>query len=297
MLTQSMTPSKSVRNPLLRPVLFVAILAATVLWSQGADDAEAHAALIRSDPAVNAQLTDSPTAVTTFYAESIDHQLSSIKVLNGDGNRVDEGPITFGADSTDMSVAVKELDPGFYAVQWQTVSSADGHLLTGSFPFTVLNPDGSEPSGPRPSTEAVSSFELTSLKPEDAVTKWANLLGGILIVGGLTYAVAVAGPASRSLEGPSRDDSLSARRRHLAWAVWLGLAMLAISGVTELLLQANKLGSLSLLDEALKTGWGEHWLQRRRRTEFRQRRKRSSASSSAAVSPARTTHSSPCSAS
>ena len=246
-----------------RPIfLAVVLLIAAVAWIQAPPDAEAHAALVRSDPAVNARLSDSPTAVTAFYSESLDPQLSSMKVLGGEGNRVDSGEASFGPDPNQMSVAVKDLDPGFYAVQWETLSSVDGHLLKGSIPFTVLNPDGTEPAGPRPSVEVASGFGITSVNPEHAITKWINLLGAVLLVGGLGFALTVAGPASRSLAGPVKERALSARRRHLAWAVWPGLVLLAISGVAEALLKADELGGLSFLDEALRTGWGEHWIQR-----------------------------------
>jgi copper transport protein len=185
-----------------------------------------------------------------------------MKVFDGAGTRVDSGEMTFGPDPAQMSVVVEKLEPTFYAAQWETLSSIDGHLLKGSIPFTVLNPDGTEPAGPRPSAEVASGFTITSVKPEDAVTKWINLLGAVLLVGGLGFTLAVAGPASRSLPAPLKEEALSARRRHLAWAAWLGLALLVITGVAEALLQAHKLGGLSFLDEALRTGWGEHWIQR-----------------------------------
>ena len=267
MLIQSGCPpmriSASVRSLVPRPVLLAAfLLIAAVAWSQPSGGAEAHATLVRSDPPVNARLSDSPTAVTAFFSESLDSRLSSMKVFDGAGTRVDSGEMTFGPDPTQMSVAVEELEPTFYAVQWETLSSIDGHLLKGSIPFTVLNPDGTEPSGPHPSAEVASGYSITSAKPEDVVTKWINILGAVLLVGGLGFALAVAGPASRSLPAPLKEEALSARRRHLAWAVWPGLLLLAVTGVAEVLLKANRLGGLDFLDDALRTDWGEHWIQR-----------------------------------
>ncbi len=247
---------------MLHRLAILGVIVAALAGALPVRNAEAHAALVRSDPPVNARLTVSPTSVTAFYSESLDSRLSSMKVLDGRGERVDRGEVTFGPEEAQMSVAVEELGPGFYAVQWETLSTVDGHLLKGSIPFTVLNPDGTEPSGPRPSVEVASGFSITSLRVEDAITKWINLLGAILIVGGLTFALVVAGPASRSVTSPARDDALAARRRHLGWAAWLGLALLAATGVAEALLQVEKLGGFSFLDDALRTGWGEHWIQR-----------------------------------
>ena len=212
MLIQSGCPpmriAASVRNQVPRPVLLaVFLLIAAVAWSLSSGSAEAHATLVRSDPPVNARLSDSPTAVTAFYSESLDSRLSSMKVFDGAGRRVDSGEMTFGPDPTQMSVVVEKLEPTFYAVQWETLSSVDGHLLKGSIPFTVLNPDGTEPAGPRPLAEVASGYSITSAKPEDVVTKWINILGAVLLVGGLGFALAVAGPASRSLPAPLKEEA------------------------------------------------------------------------------------------
>src|SRR6185295_3176858 len=104
-------------------------------------------------------------------------------------------------------------------------------------------------------------------KPEDVITKWINILGGVLLVGGLGFALAVAGPAARGMAArgmaaPLKEETLSARRRHLAWAVWPGLALMAASSAAEVLLKADRLGGLDFLDDALRTDWGEHWIQR-----------------------------------
>jgi copper transport protein len=264
MLIQSaMSIAASVRSLIPRQAVLVVILfAAAIAWGQAPGRAEAHATLVRSDPPVNARLSDSPTSVTAFYSESLDSRLSSMKVLDGAGKRVDSGDVMFGPDPGQMSVAVETLEPAYYAVQWENLSSVDGHLLKGSIPFTVLNPDGTEPAGPRPSAEVTSGFSITSAKPEDVATKWINILGAVLLVGGLGFALAVAGPASRGLPSPLKDEALSARRRHLAWAVWLGLLLLAITGVTEVLLKAQRLGGLGFLDDVLRTDWGDHWIQR-----------------------------------
>ncbi len=149
-----MNNAASVRSLVPRAsVLLGILLVAAVAWSQTPGSAEAHAALVRSDPPVNARLSDPPTVVSAFYSESLDSRLSSMQVIDGGGKRVDSGEVMFGPDPTQMSIAVERLEPTFYAVQWETLSRVDGHLLKGSIPFTVLNPDGTEPAGPRPSAE------------------------------------------------------------------------------------------------------------------------------------------------
>src|SRR3990172_5055165 len=114
--------------------------------------AQAHALLVSSDPVVDAKLAEPPAAVTAWFSESLDRSLSTMRVLDGTGKRVDIDAVTFSdSDRSMMRVGVQDgVQPGFYVAVWETLSAVDGHFIKGSFPFTVLNADGSEPSGPRP---------------------------------------------------------------------------------------------------------------------------------------------------
>jgi len=217
--------------------------------------AEAHAILIRSDPPVNARLQDPPPVVSAFFSETLDTRLSSLKVVNGEGKRVDSGETSFGPDAAQMSTTIPEpLPPGFYAVLWQTLSSVDGHLLKGSYPFTVLNPDGSEPAGPRPSAGGGAGYSGGAPTADAVAVKWAGLLAAALTVGALAFLTLVAGPL--------KAEAGAVVRRHCLRSAWVGTAGLAVTGAAELIIQARRLGGLGFLDEALDTVWGERWIER-----------------------------------
>ncbi len=217
--------------------------------------AEAHAILIRSDPPVNARLQDPPPVVSAFFSEALDTRLSSLKVVNGEGKQVDSGQTSFGPDAAQMSVTIPEpLPPGFYAVLWQTLSSVDGHLLKGSYPFTVLNPDGSEPSGPRPSAGGGAGYSGGSPTADAVAVKWTGLLAAALALGGLAFLTLVAGHLT--------GEAKTAVHRYCLRSAWAGVFGLAATGAAELFIQARRLGGLDLTDEALRTVWGERWMER-----------------------------------
>lgn len=233
----------------------LALVAVALLWLTAAPAAQAHAILIRSDPPVNARLQDPPPVVSAFFSEALDTRLSSLQVVNGEGKRVDSGETRFGPDSAQMSTDIPEaLPPGFYAVRWQTLSSVDGHLLKGSYPFTLLNPDGSEPSGPRPTAEGGAGYSGGNPTVDTVVTKWVGLIGATMWVGALAFLLWVAAP----LTGAAREVT----KGNAVRTVWASLALMAVAGVAELLLQARRLGGLELIDEALRTVWGERWIER-----------------------------------
>jgi putative copper export protein/methionine-rich copper-binding protein CopC len=225
--------------------------------------ADAHALLVRSDPPQGARLPDPPREVTTWFSEPLEPGVSSLRVLDGSGRPVDMGSVYFDpADSTKMSVALRdEVGPGFYSVIWETLSRIDGHFRFGSFAFLVLNPDGSEPTGPRP-TSLPSGSGSPGSEAESALTKFAGLAGAVMLIGSLAFALVVARPASRQLPGEWGANARRAARRHLAWFAVPSIVLLVAVGGVELLLQAGQIGGMAEIRTVLGTSWGERWLQR-----------------------------------
>ena len=209
--------------------------------------AQAHALLVRSDPVVDAKLTEPPATVTAWFSESLDRGLSTMHVLDGTGKAVDTDSVTFSdADRAMMRQGLqKGLQPGFYVVVWETLSAVDGHFIKGSFPFTLLNADGSEPSVDR------------------TLTRLAGLVGAAGLVGGLGFAVLVVGGAAAEAPGEWRRRIREAGRRRVLWAAWPAIAVLAVAGVAEVLIQARQLGGLDLVNRVISdTEWGQRWIQR-----------------------------------
>ena len=161
-------------------LLALGAVLALLLWP---DDAGAHALLARADPPINASLRESPTRVTLFMTEQLQRTHSSVQVLDSAGQRRDIGETEFSDEvPTQMSVRVLKLDPGVYTVVWDTLSEVDGHTWTGSYVFSVLNPDGSAPSG---SGIAIDLDRPGPPVAADAAVKAIGLAALVLFVGAL----------------------------------------------------------------------------------------------------------------
>ncbi|HUF52639.1 MAG TPA: CopD family protein [Dehalococcoidia bacterium] len=238
-------------TPLALGALALALVAA---WAGSAREADAHAILIRSDPGINAELADSPSIVTAFFSEGLDQRLSSMEVVDGTGERVDDGTLTFGPEAERMAVGMDdELGPGYYTVIWETLSTVDGHLLKGSFPFTVLEEDGGLPPG-QPFSAGSFGGEP---KPLNVGVKWALLVVAAMMTGSLAFVAMVSNPASAA-----HQQSRSAARRRGLLTTGVAAAALVVVAGGELLVQADQLGGFEFVDASLKTDWGEHWIQR-----------------------------------
>jgi len=98
----------------------------------------AHALLLRSNPAANAVLDQPPIQVELFFSETLESKLSSITVIDSNGVTVDVGDSRVDpSDPTRVTVSLHTLTNGVYTVSWKALSTVDGHLTVGSFPFAV----------------------------------------------------------------------------------------------------------------------------------------------------------------
>lgn len=155
---------------LLAATLTGLILAGSALI--GAPAASAHAARIATDPAEHAALSASPPRVSATFNEALQPAFANMTVVGPDHNLWSEGdPKVTGAV---ISVGVRPLGPaGTYTVNYR-VTSADGHVVSGSWSFD-LTVAGNGTPGPAASSPAPS---------DGGIVVWPFVLVAVVVVGG-----------------------------------------------------------------------------------------------------------------
>ncbi len=222
------------------------VLVATLLVT---GNALAHALLVRSLPLANSELLQSPEKIEMWFSEPLEADFSSARLLTTSGKEIPLGIAELDPnDPTHLTVLLSQLDPGIYTVAWKTLSRTDGHEWYGSFPFTVLNPDGTRPDG----TAAVLDLETRSELPTllQIISRWLALMGGILFLSvPLFYKFVLTNSADS-------NESLKNRLHDLAIKI-VTLSVLAVifGGWMQIALQASRLESLSLLPRLI---YGTH---------------------------------------
>src|SRR3974377_506589 len=99
------------------------VLAFLALFGLGVSPVLAHALLLRSIPEANAVLDRAPAQVELFFSEAVDPTFSTIKVLDANGQPVDNGDTQLDpADATHLTVSLRSLRDGIYTVSWTAVS-------------------------------------------------------------------------------------------------------------------------------------------------------------------------------
>jgi methionine-rich copper-binding protein CopC len=120
----------------MRHRLRLRLALATAIVSAFTAVAEAHAFLDHAAPAVGST-TPPPSELTLWFTEEVEPAFSGVTVTNAAGDRVDAGKIAIDPrDPQELHLALKNLPPGVYEVQWHVVS-VDTHRTEGKFSFTV----------------------------------------------------------------------------------------------------------------------------------------------------------------
>src|SRR3954452_22429321 len=114
----------------------VAVAGLTVLW---ASPASAHALLLRTEPAPQTTVAQSPRLLSLFFSEAVEVSARDVRLYDVDGKTVDVGAPHRTNGNSEVSVSLPHLDDGTYTVVWRAVS-ADSHPVRGGFLFYVGHP-------------------------------------------------------------------------------------------------------------------------------------------------------------
>ncbi len=136
-------------------------LSAVALTSAG--PAWSHATLVSSSPADGEQVPVPPSRVSATFNEPMQTQFAAMTLIGPDGGQYGAGEPT--VDDTVISVAVRPGGPaGDYTANYRA-TSADGHVVSGSWTFRVLaaapTTDSPAPTGTPASTDTAAPTDTS----------------------------------------------------------------------------------------------------------------------------------------
>lgn len=244
----------------------IVLLACVLALAVQSQVAEAHANLVRSEPAANSTLDASPERITIWFSEPMEAAFSEIQALNASGVRVDNADSAVDAnDLTIMSVSLPELPDGTYTVAWRNLSTIDGHSLRGSFIFSVGEPISETSSDTSAAQTHDSPLVGASQEP---YIRWIVLLSALTLTGALTFELLVSAPVlvaagTRSPLGRLRPRLRSRSQR----LMWLALLVFLLASVAQLITQTAVAFDMELAAAAgqpaiellQQTEWGRIW--------------------------------------
>ncbi|MFD3544373.1 copper resistance protein CopC [Streptomyces sp. NPDC058655] len=179
-----------------RFALVLAALLATLFTA--ASPAAAHAALTASDPKDGAVVATAPAQVTLSFSEQVAMGDDSIRVLDPQGKRVDNGELRDMCSGNTIrygTVLKAGLPDGTYTVAWQAVS-ADSHPIAGAFTFSIGAPSATSVALP---TRAAGGGPVGIAY---GIARYAAYAGFTVLVGGAAFILLCwrRGAAERPLQ-------------------------------------------------------------------------------------------------
>ena len=251
---ESVRPNFPTNRPGASALVLLALTLAALLTLLPAS-VEAHANYIESDPAANSTLETAPDRVVIRFTEPIEPSLSSIRVLDSQGNRVDDtDQVVRSTDPHVMGVALQPLQDGAYTVVWKNVSTVDGHLARGSFVFSVGEPLPADTG----SQAEIGGLLLSGIDP---ILRWVMILGAATAFGALLYRLLVAKPVIDSVIPPDveEDSMLGGLRKLLFLANMIicavGVFVAVCATVALIILQASAVYESSILETLTGPVW------------------------------------------
>ena len=111
-------------------------IASAVLALVMAGDAQAHAFLLKSNPAVGATLA-APKTLRLEFSEGVEIALSGVELASAAGGAIATQKPRYDGDNRKVLLTdLPMLSSGTYRVMWHVVS-VDTHRTEGDFTFTV----------------------------------------------------------------------------------------------------------------------------------------------------------------
>ena len=244
---------------------------------------EAHANLLRSEPAIGAVLHEAPRRMQLWFSEEPEPRFSEVALFDATRQRLTDTPAQV-APGEPLSLLLDlppDLADGAYTVVWRVLSKVDGHVTAGSVPFTVGTPgDAAAPAPTGVDAAALLGGQDALAGRVDALNvlvRWLRHLGTAAVGGTLVFGPAILAPALAATQSPrvpgERPGGEVARAwrsglrasRSLAWFGWwllllatLGALIVQTAAATNVS-HAETLGA-PLLEVVLTTRYGRIWL-------------------------------------
>lgn len=168
--------------------LLVAVMLGLAVSVGPAGTASAHATRVASDPAENTELPRPPARVSATFNEPMQALFAAMTVVGPDGAQWSDGDVA--VDGTVIGVAVRPGGPaGVYTVNYRA-TSADGHVVTGSWSFRVLTGDSPAPAPSAPASTPAVQAGADGADGSDGMPAWPFVAAvTVIVAGGALWAV------------------------------------------------------------------------------------------------------------
>ncbi|MCI4432110.1 MAG: CopD family protein [Nitrosopumilus sp.] len=213
--------------------------------------AAAHPFIVETSPNSVSNAPVGITKIIVHFSESVEPDFSSLKVLDSNGEQIDNKDSKYFDGNDSLVVTTPPLDDGVYTVTSKVLSKVDGHLVSAAFIFAVGNGKIDVESG---HNQNVS--ELVFL-PE-AGARFPGLVGQTIVLGVVIASMLIWETQNKQLIRKELDKLEYFHHGKFMTITGIGLILIFVSNILMLAIQTIRLET-SVLD-VIQTNFGKMWL-------------------------------------
>lgn len=218
----------------------------------GTQLAFAHPSILDSSPAASSTAPAGTTQVVIHYSEAVDIDFSAIKVIDNNGNQIDNKDTKYFEAESSLVVTTPPLTDGIYTVTSKVLSKVDGHLVPDVLLFGV-----GDVSVPPPKQKDVTE---TIYFPE-AGSRFPGLVGQVIVLGAAISSLVMWRAVGR--KNILKDSALDLQKFYhskFSTITGVGLFLVFASNILMLVVQTIRLETSA--SSVLQTSFGSVWIVR-----------------------------------
>ncbi|QLH05356.1 copper resistance protein CopD [Nitrosopumilus oxyclinae] len=212
--------------------------------------AAAHPFTEETIPSLESNAPTGTTKVIVFFSEPVDINFSELRVLDNNGNQIDNKDTSYYQGESSLIVTTPPLEDGVYTATTKVLSKIDGHLVPGAFLFAVGDVDISGiVDVDRPS-------ELVFL-PE-AGARFPGIVGQTIVLGVVIASLMIWGTQNKHSIKEELEKIESIHHGKFMSLTGIGLGLVFVSDILMIAVQTIRLETSPL--NAIQTDFGNIWL-------------------------------------
>jgi copper transport protein len=211
----------------------------------------AHPFTDETIPNLSSNASTGVSEVIVYFSEPIELNFSTLKVLDNNGNQIDNKDTDYYQDEKSLIVTTSPLEDGVYTVTTKVLSKVDGHLVPGAFLFAV----GDVVIDPK-LLDNQSSAELIFF-PE-AGARFPGIVGQTIVLGVIIASLIIWGTQNKQLIKEELQQIEITHHQKFMSITGIGLMLIFISNILMIAVQTVRLETSPI--EAIQTNFGNIWL-------------------------------------
>ncbi|MCH7560857.1 MAG: CopD family protein [Thaumarchaeota archaeon] len=224
-----------------------------ILSSMSIPFAAAHPFTEETIPSLTSNSPTGVTEVIVYFSEPVEIDFSTLKVLDSNGNQIDNKDTSYYEGEDALIVTTPALEDGVYTVSTKVLSKIDGHLVPDAFLFTVGNVVVD------PTLLGQEKLSEIVFLPE-AGARFPGLVGQTLVLGAVIASLIIWGTQNKLLIKEELDKVESFHHKKFMSITGIGLVLIFVSNILMIAVQTIRLETSPI--EAIQTSFGTTWMVR-----------------------------------